>query len=275
MMRVPDSLLNCVGFVSRDQDQPDYRASAFVVSVPHDAKSGYLHLVTAKHVAVQLQNGEAMIALNGKDGLPLWMKNGNEVPWFFHPETNVDVAILPMASIRLNEYDYQDISTAVFLTEERNRKYGVGIGDEVVNVGLFRPYYGDVRLIPLVRTGTVAMMPARTIPHPKFGTMDAYLVEGRSIGGLSGSPVFVRSTVQLQTMDKDGEAAPCSALGQYHLLGLISGHLETLPNQDSQYGVNMGFSIVVPAAKIYEGLFSGELTALREEAFKRGSLTNN
>ena len=274
-MRVPNRLLNCVGFVSRDQDQPDYRASAFVVSVPHDAESGCLHLVTAKHVAVQLQSGEAMIALNGKDGLPLWMKNGKEVPWFFHPETNVDVAILPMASTRLNEYDYQDISTTVFLTEERNSKFGVGIGDEVVNVGLFRPYFGDLRLIPLVRTGTVAMMPARTMPHPKFGTIDAYLVEGRSIGGLSGSPVFVRNTVHLQTIDKDGEAAPCSTLGEYHLLGLISGHLEAPPSQDSPHVVNTGFSIVVPAGKIYEGLFSAELTALREEAFKRGFLTNN
>ena len=85
-MRIPDRLLKCVGFVSRDQDDLEYRGSAFVVSVPHDQNSGCLHLLTAKHVAFALQNGEAVIGMNGKDGLPLVLKNG-AVGWHYHPQT--------------------------------------------------------------------------------------------------------------------------------------------------------------------------------------------
>jgi hypothetical protein len=146
--------------------------------------------VTAKHVAVSLQKGEASIAFNGKDGLPLWMNNGDRVPWFFHPDETVDVAILPMASIRLREYDYQDIAIDLFLTSARSEEYEIGCGDDVFTIGLFAPFAGTVRFTPIVRTGVIAMMPEGRIHHPKFGSMEAYLTESRSLGGLSGSPGY-------------------------------------------------------------------------------------
>lgn len=269
-MRIPDQLLKCVGFVSRDQENLDYRASAFVVSVPHDENTGCLHLVTAKHVAVRLQNGEASIAFNGRDGLPLWMKNGSEVPWFFHSDETVDVAILPMASIRLREYDYQDIPTNLFLTANRSQEYEIGIGDEVFAIGLFAPFTGTLRFTPIVRTGVIAMMPRGRIPHSTFGSIEAYLTESRSLGGLSGSPVFVRDTVSVQAVNREGIPRPFSAPAEFHLLGLLSGHWDAQGARDGGGGLNMGISLVVPATKILEALFSHELTALREEAFQRG-----
>jgi hypothetical protein len=268
-VRIPDPLLKCVGFVSRDQENLDYRASGFVVSVPHE-NSGCLHLVTAKHVAISLQKGEAIIAFNGNDGLPLWMKNTDEVPWFFHPDETVDVAILPMASLRLREYDYQDISTNLFLTSARAQEYEIGIGDDVFTVGLFSPFVGTVRFTPIVRTGVIAMMPQGRIPHPKFGSMEAYLTESRSLGGLSGSPVFVRDTVSVQAVNKEGVPRPFSAPAGFHLLGLLSGHWDAPAAKDVGGSTNMGISLVVPATKILEALFSPELTELRNDAFQRG-----
>jgi hypothetical protein len=267
-VRIPDRLLKCVGFVSRDQENLDYRASAFVVSVPHDEHSGCLHLVTAKHVAVSLQKGEASIAFNGKDGLPLWMNNGDRVPWFFHPDETVDVAILPMASLRLREYDYQDISIDLFLTSTRSEEYEIGCGDDVFAIGLFAPFTGTLRFTPIVRTGVIAMMPEGRIRHPEFGSMEAYLTESRSLGGLSGSPVFVRDTVSVQGVNKEGKPRPFSAPAGFHLLGLLSGHWDA-PAAEMGGSLNMGISLVVPATKILEALFAPELTALREEAFER------
>jgi hypothetical protein len=243
-----------------------------VVSVPHDEHSGCLHLVTAKHVAVRLQKGEASIAFNGKDGLPLWMKNGGRVPWFFHPDETVDVAILPMASIRLREYDYQDISTNLFLTSARSQEYEIGSGDDVFTIGLFAPFIGTQRFTPIVRTGVIAMMPEGRIHHPKFGSMEAYLTESRSLGGLSGSPVFVRDTVTVQGVNKEGIPRPFSAPAGFHLLGLLSGHWDATAERNGSEGLNMGISLVVPATKILEALFSPELTALREQAFQRGMI---
>jgi hypothetical protein len=56
--------------------------------------------------------------------------------------------------------------------------------------------------------------------------MDAYLAEGRSIGGLSGSPVFVRNTVNRRVPTAKGRPKHISGLGSLHLLGLIHGHWE-------------------------------------------------
>jgi hypothetical protein len=272
-MRIPDQLLNCVAFVSRDQENLDYRASAFVVSVPFDETSGCLHLVTARHVALRLQNGEACIAFNGKDGMPLWMKNTDEVPWYFHPDETVDVAILPMASTRLREYKYQDISTTLFLTDERREEHNIGIGDDVFTLGLFRPLIGASDFTPIVRTGVIAMMPSGRVDHPDFGSMEAYLTESRSLGGLSGSPVFVRDTVNMQVQNAQGEPRWFSASSGFHLLGLLSGHWDAKALEGGS--LNMGISLVVPAPKILEALFSAELIELRNEAVNRSFSTDN
>ncbi len=271
-MRIPDQLLKCIGFVSRDEEILDYRGTVFVVSVPFDDHSGCLHLVTAKHVALALQNGEAVVAMNGKDGLPLFMKNEGK-GWFFHPDDqSVDVAVLPMASLRLPEYEYQDIPVNEFATAERLHRYGIGLGDEIINIGLFTPFIGGRRLTPIVRTGTLAMMPEGRLPHPKYGSVEAYLAEGRSIGGLSGSPVFVRNTVHLPVRTQDGELANLSDLGTFHLLGLMLGHWDAPPDFSDPEGrsVNMGISLIVPAYKILEVLFSPELIYVRQKAFERG-----
>ena len=207
----------------------DYRGTAFIVSVPQDENTGCLHLVTAKHVALAIPAGEACIAVNAKDGLPRWMKQG-DTPWFYHPtDMSVDVAVLPMASGMINAYDCRDIPIQMFATTHVIKNEGIGLGDELVNVGLFRPFFGSSNLLePIVRTGNIAMMPQSRIPNYKFGSLEAYLAEGRSIGGLSGSPVFVRSTVNMNVQNYLGEPAQMSGLGPMRLLGLMHGHWDTV-----------------------------------------------
>ena len=116
------------------------------------------------------------------------------------------------------------------------------------------------------------MMAEGRMPHPDYGSVEAYLAEGRSIGGLSGSPVFVRSTVHFPATTRTGEPTQFSASGTFHLLGLMLGHWDAPPDFSEPDGrsVNMGISIVVPAYKILEVLFSDELMVLRQEAFTRG-----
>ena len=45
--------------------------------------------------------------------------------------------------------------------------------------------------LPIVRLGAIAAMPGEYI-KTDWGCLRAYLIEARSIGGLSGSPVFIR-----------------------------------------------------------------------------------
>lgn len=54
------------------------------------------------------------------------------------------------------------------------------------------------------------MIPSELIHTDKLGDIEVYLIEARSIGGVSGSPVFVR------------ESFPRA--GKHYLLGLMHGH---------------------------------------------------
>jgi hypothetical protein len=272
-MRIADELIKSVGFVSRLD--PDPASSGHIVSPPGGTAfivgaQGLAHLVTARHVAEAIEPAEAVIAMNGKDGLPLFLRTGNQ-GWFYHPteKDSVDVAVIPFGSTRFSEYDISWIPEEIFATNQRISEFDVGLGDEFVVIGLFTRFFGSSKLTPIVRTGNIAMMPKDKVPIKDFGLMEVYLAEGRSIGGLSGSPVFVRNTVNMPVTTANGERGRISGLGSLHLLGLMHGHWD-LPlsfklNQQEAEAVNMGVSIIVPAKKILETLYHPELVAMRKE----------
>ena len=114
--------------------------------------------------------------------------------------------------------------------------------------------------------GNIAMMPNEPVPT-KIGLIDAYLIEARSIGGLSGSPAFVRETIV--------------GIGNFHLMGLMHGHWDlpvdmvndeasTPDEPDVSQAVNMGIAIVVPAKKIMEVLNRNELVEMRAKGDEEG-----
>jgi hypothetical protein len=95
------------------------------------------------------------------------------------------------------------------------------------------------------------------------------LIEARSIGGLSGSPVFVRETINLKTGDDEF----LSGLGPIYLLGVIHGHWDIPPDAkndirvvDETGSVNMGVAIVTPASKLLDVINQDELMEARRQA---------
>jgi hypothetical protein len=249
-MRVSDRLLKSVGFVSRynpdDQGGANLKfgGTAFIVGVHMDEKYSLAHLVTAQHVAKAIEPDEAVIAMNAKDGAPLFLRTGTQ-KWFYHPteRDSVDVAAMPFGSARFHEYDIEWIPEEIFVTDKRITEFDIGLGDEIVIVGLFTQFSGSTVLTPIVRTGNIAMMPKDKLPIRGFGETDAYLAEGRSIGGLSGSPVFVRNTVKMPVQTTEGKITPISGLGGFHILGLIHGHWDlpvSFSSLEQAEAVNMG-----------------------------------
>ena len=114
-------------------------------------------------------------------------------------------------------------------------------------------------------------MPRDRLPIKGFGEMEAYLAEGRSIGGLSGSPVFVRNTVKWPMHSSRGPTH-LYGLGDGHLLGLMHGHWEvpaSFSTIEQVEAVNMGVSIIVPAKKILEVLYHPELAAMRKQHYDK------
>ena len=267
-MRIPDQLIKCVAFIARYPEE-QFGGTGFIVGVKQEPRMILCHLVTAKHVAEAIEPGEAIFAVNGKDGSPFFLRTGDQ-KWFYHPTEpeHVDVAVMPIGSPRFNEYDVSYVQEETFADDSVIAKYGIGLGDETITIGLFTRFVGSTHLIPIVRTGNIAMMPRDKVPVKQFGEMEAYLAEGRSIGGLSGSPVFCRSTVNMPMQTEDGKRAHLSGLGPLHFLGLMHGHWDlplSFSSAEQAEAVNMGVSIVVPAKKIRETLYHPELVAMREE----------
>ena len=101
--------------------------------------------------------------------------------------------------------------------------------------------------------------------------MEAYVAE---IEGLSGSPIWVRSTPYLNAAQEVGDgkelSVPFSNDIDMFFLGLLHGRWEVpeeaMEGQSARYTQNMtsGMSIIVPAHKILEVINGPELAALRK-----------
>jgi hypothetical protein len=116
------------------------------------------------------------------------------------------------------------------------------------------------------------MMPDEQI-QTDMGYADVYLVEARSLGGLSGSPVFVRPTMSLPVPEVCGIKNMLGVAPRPTLLGLMHGHWDVREEDmnkpyfvhDRKRGVNYGMAIVVPASKILDVLNREELVQMRAE----------
>ena len=266
-MRVPDEVRQCVVFVGLPIAGPDgqerlnFKGTAFFVSLPSETMEGgnYIYLVTAKHVATKLEGQRFLVRVNTKDGRSRLVQ-GEGVRWWYHPiDESVDVAVIHW--VPPPEVERKNIPSSMFLSDEIIRSESIGTGDEVFMTGLFAHLTGSARNLPIVRMGSIAMMPGEPVATKDFGDIEAYLIEARSIGGLSGSPAFVRKTVPM-------------GLGAFYLLGLMHGHWDIPPrnmddvmqaDEDVLGRVNMGIAIVVPAKKILEVLNQPHLVESRRQ----------
>jgi hypothetical protein len=278
-VRVPDFMPKSVGFIAEVVEDPagpafDPCATGFFVSVASKVipANGYFAFVTAKHVVDDLMGKKAALIVNRKGGGVITLGDACE-KWFLHPtDTTADVAVLPVNLPP--DVDILAISTDNFASPEAINKYQVGIGDEVFIVGLFTYAPGTKRNMPIVRHGNIAMLPDEQI-DTSSGYANVYLVEARSIGGISGSPVFVRPTLRVPGKEPDGTDISLHGIsGRMLLLGLMQAHWDIRESelnkpsfiQDRQRGVNLGIAVVVPAYKILETINHPQLAALRDAA---------
>jgi hypothetical protein len=155
------------------------------------------YLVTAEHVVAKLltKKHEIWIRANSKNGPPQ-EEEIRRSDWWYHPDsarTATDVAVLPVGIDDESDLDAVPIfgTTSVAATRDVMGKVRIGVGDEVVVTGLFRSHHGQQRNVPITRIGNIAMLDTEPIKTAYCGYIDAYLIEARSIGGLSGSPAFV------------------------------------------------------------------------------------
>jgi hypothetical protein len=250
--------------------------TGFFVFVPEPrigVDRGFIYLVTNRHVVQPgIENSKPcdvaayFVRMNLKP-------QGNNSPasqsvslgevkktgWVFPTDPSVDLAALQVNPDQ-KVFDFQTVPLGMLSDQKTD---GLTEGDSVLFTGLFVQYMGQSRMQPIVRSGTVAMLPDEMISTTLKKQGHVYLTEVHAFGGNSGSPVFV-----------DVGGIRKGKIGfEYKLLGVVSGEvfetadfqLQVATTYKGDLAANSGISIVVPAEDVKALLQSAEFQKKRDD----------
>lgn len=188
-----------------------FKATGFLISVGNT-----IHLVTAKHVVVDLETGnlkdqDLHAFFNLKDGGIVRssiaeMKAHLKVRWIFHENAGVDVAVMPFG-VDPRKHDVRVMPDSLFL--HSNKLF------ELYDV-FFLCYQpgteGEGRISPVMRNGMISRV-----------NVDRTLyIDGFAFPGNSGSPVFLRPLPI--RFDEHADSCDTDPLGG-RLIGIIGQYL--------------------------------------------------
>ena len=275
-MRIPDDILKCVCFLcvrtmDRGREVFKFGGTGFFISVPSEERpdeTNYIYLITAKHNVEKSQPlGELFLRMNTTDGGARFVEVN--IDWHYSDNEASDVAVMAWAPP--SEFQYRHLHVDMSATNDVLKEHGIGIGDELSIAGLFSQRHGAQRNLPIVRTGIIAGMPDEPLIDDESGLeYHAYLAEVRSIGGLSGSPVFV--------VLEPGRAlaGKIDLSRKIFLLGLIRGHWDYRYRdapvdfaREELDAVNMGIAIVTPIQDALAIINSDDLVKARRAEDKQ------
>ncbi|HUH70928.1 MAG TPA: hypothetical protein VLZ05_19850, partial [Mycobacterium sp.] len=203
--------------------------------------------------------------------------------WFKPDQSEeiVDVCYSPWPFIwEESDFDIRYFSADIAATKTVMAAQDLGVGNEVAFAGLFVNHHGKKRNEPIVRFGHISAMLAEPV-STQHGEIEAYLIESRSVGGLSGSPVFIDPG--LFRFTDDGQARRYRAAGEPggYLLGVMHGHWDApkeaaevdakeAPEVDyfgiSKEYINMGIAAVTPIDKVLKLIDDSPLRAMIDAA---------
>ncbi len=229
------------------------------------------------------------VRLNRRDGTAssILLDKGKAIR---HTNQANDIALIPIMP-DVTVFDMLALPIArEEVVKQRSEIWDVALGDEVCAVGLYTSHHGRTKNVPVVRIGNLSALCDEPVDTLK-GAVDAYLVEMRTIAGLSGSPVFI---VVPPVGSRDGQVAvfngfnvvPLGILVGYHV---VASKEDQVPvprfresnapqnEQDEYYSPderNTGFGIVIPIERVMEILERKDLQAemrLAVDAWGRGT----
>lgn len=275
-LRVESQLLDSIVFFSTSRSFPvKFSGTGFAVWYG-DEQSGIPIIVTCKHIAQEIRNDYYMrVNLKG-GGSELLLFGAEPSDWILHPDPSVDLAILPLWLSPALSICYYDIRLDAPPDEQ------VLCGDPVAIVGLFWRRPGVSKNTPVVHSGNVAAIADRSEPialtaaEGEPGTsVVAHLIHANTMGGLSGSPVFVQKYVHFPNYNLgDNVNHHPVAFGRAKFFGIYQGSFKIgsrgLVRSDdggtpavAQLSVGMG--LVVPGEELLRFMASNaELQELRQ-----------
>ena len=268
-MKIRNSIKKSVIFIGLQMADGSYRfVGTGLFFFDHTQLERHTYLGTAKHVIEGIKStglDTVYIRVNLKNRLSQWFNTSID-KWIYADDPNVDIAIHSCGI--LDDWDHEFFSLGLAMTEKVIQEHEIEVGEEVFVVGLFKHHHGTSKNIPIVRVGNISALPEEKIQTKEY-LMDAYLIEARSIGGLSGSPVFVN----LGTIRIIKEKIVHRTKELHFIMGLITGHydsktkeIDSADNKENER-VNTGIAIVTPVDKLIE-LFNSDKIIEFEKTLK-------
>jgi hypothetical protein len=260
--------------------------TCFFLSVT-ESNLDFIYLVTCAHVVQPFldrrsnnPNPEKIYLRMNRKAAPPKVEPTIRGDWISHSSRSVDVCVYPFPRDEWDADDQLSISPinydSVALTPDRFAQFGFSLADEVFIVGAFIGRVGDKNNIPIIRVATMAAM----AEEPVWGgsaTRPAFLLETKSLGGISGSPFFLNTRPGRQQRNwglainkKDQVEAPYLLVGM--MQGIHSGQYardfivsdqdhEKIVPKDADF--NAGIAIGLPIELVKEVLDKPELKEAR------------
>jgi len=140
---LPPDMTDCVVFLSvQHEGRWRYGGTAFFLGVPSETENGhYSYLVTAKHNVTKAGRlSQLHVRVNKRDG------NSDNIPiceeWTFSEKEASDVAVIPFCP-EISIYQYKTLMTDFCATDDLLKEKHVGVGEDLVVVGLFTEMHGS------------------------------------------------------------------------------------------------------------------------------------
>ena len=235
--------------------------TGFIGSMASESVRGLYHnyIITCAHVIrPQIDRGAPIdVRVRSVDRRLMSIRVND---WFFPENAGIDLAVAEFQAgidphgpdgtfiFNINGVVIDDSDHAI--TDENAGE--LQLGAPVVYAGLLAPMQ-QMALVgePMVRSGSIG---ALYVPNIAYETYDftGHLIDCRSYGGFSGSPIFVNFQRMAQQREPDGRLT-LLLLTEIRLFGMLTGHLtDHLPPSADDDGVHARFGIgsVLPIGTI-------------------------
>lgn len=283
VMRLSDDVRKCVVFIGFSDGKGGFEAAGTGFLILYKEN---IYLVTNQHIAAGLNDSPFAVRINkiddGSDNFlidPLT----NGVMWYSGQSLDVDLAVIPFNyDLWKAGLDVKVFPSDLFAVNARIEEEQIGVGDLCYTVGLFRLMAGKTRNVPVVHSGNIALMPGQEkVPvqewmqrSPTVTTryVEGYLIEATNLKGLSGSPVFVRPTLDWADIPLSDGRSMSARLPRtdIFLLGIWQGSWDARPDDvmGVEHGIGVrvpvGIGVVVPVSNLIDLLETEELQMQRD-----------
>jgi len=192
-----EELLFTTARIETSSPQGQGTGTTFAFSLEHE-DNNYPFLITNKHVIDGAQDGVLTFTKSDKNGNPiigsahqLRFQNGFESLWYGHQDSDIDVAVTPLAPLAQEMNQRSGVTPFIpplpsSLIPEGDALSDLDALEEVTFIGYPNGIWDSSNFLPVARKGTTA-----TPITIDFQGKKQFLIDASVFPGSSGSPVLI------------------------------------------------------------------------------------